>query len=505
MLEQLIEDVIPFEYTLEESASSGNLLVKGVFQRADVLNENNRVYPRGLWEKTLANDRILDSINNRAMFGETDHPSTGKTALSRVSHLVTNLNLIDNGDVIGEAEILDTPNGKILKTLFESGTRVGISSRGSGSVQTRADGAKQVQEDFKLSTFDFVARPSTLGALPQVAAKKRSVREEANAIPADTTMPVVPRENDDFKVLTVLGADINIIVEDIKTSPEMSPEEVGLYSGELMELSNRVMELYDTSPEYKDLLQEMLNNIDIGRSIMNGEDIVTTDNSIQEDHMDRKELIRSRLQKIISEDVEENEFSENELRDQLNDMDDDELLATADEMGLLNEEVSEEDELRTELNTMNDDELLNTAGELGLLDENEENEEIDVENLVEYTQELEQELARVTDIAEQLSEALEETEDEGLGLKYEAALGVIAEMAAEFDQLVEAVGGEESANKLVEAYNEKQETTANKDEKQVNEDLSNITNIEEAMGNPTTTANRAVELADKAIKKLGYK
>ena len=105
--------------------------------------------------------------------------------MKRVAHLVTDLQLQEDGNVTGAAEILDTPNGQILKTLFESGAQVGISSRGSGSVQNGV-----VQEDFKLGTFDFVARPSTPGALPRPAGEteRKVTKEDDDAIDAIVTV-----------------------------------------------------------------------------------------------------------------------------------------------------------------------------------------------------------------------------------------------------------------------------------------------------------------------------
>jgi len=166
MTEQLLIDVIPFQYQiLEEGDGSKRMKVKGVFQREGVQNENGRIYPNGLFGKKLKEQKVRDRLDNRGMFGELDHPSSGKTSLQRVSHIITGVDIQDDGTIIGEAEILDTPNGKILQELFKGGTRVGISSRGTGSL---GRDKPIVQDDYKLETWDFVANPSTAGAFPAV-------------------------------------------------------------------------------------------------------------------------------------------------------------------------------------------------------------------------------------------------------------------------------------------------------------------------------------------------
>lgn len=248
-------DVLPFEYTLlEDRSPSGNMRVRGVFQRADVLNENKRVYPRAIWERTLNDSSIMESVSARAMFGECDHPADGKTQLKRVSHLITDLEMTDDGTVIGEAEILPTPNGQILQQLFESGARVGISSRGSGSVRNRSDGAKEVCEDFKLSTFDFVARPSTPGALPTPKTTKGKVREEAEEVPS-----VVPttahaekehaKARDHFRDVTALNADVLSIAEDItKAGKTFDQDDKRFYESALTDMSGQIIALSNEAP-----------------------------------------------------------------------------------------------------------------------------------------------------------------------------------------------------------------------------------------------------------------
>jgi hypothetical protein len=161
-------EIVPFQAKIVEAKNAnGRMVVEGLFQTSDKKNANGRIYPKSIWEKTLRADETNKAINERRMFGELDHPQDGKWELKRASHIVTALSMTENGEILGRAEVLDTPNGKILQELFSAGATVGISSRGSGSVKKTNDG-EIVQEDYKLETYDFVANPSTPGAYPKM-------------------------------------------------------------------------------------------------------------------------------------------------------------------------------------------------------------------------------------------------------------------------------------------------------------------------------------------------
>jgi hypothetical protein len=135
-------------------------MLRGILQRADTLNQNGRVYPRSVLEREIINYQKFIK-ENRAL-GECDHPDTSVIELKNVSHIVRSAE-IQGEDVVGTIEILDTPNGKIVQSLIESGVTLGISSRGVGS--TRSEGNTQVvQDDFQLICFDMVSEPSTPGA-----------------------------------------------------------------------------------------------------------------------------------------------------------------------------------------------------------------------------------------------------------------------------------------------------------------------------------------------------
>ena len=156
---------------LEESKSNGTMKIGGIFQRADSPNHNKRIYEKKLLVREMS--RLDEAIIERRLMGELDHPTHDAVKLGNVSHLITSLKMRGN-DMLGEAEILNTPCGQVAQALIKGGVKLGISSRGMGSLTERGD-YSMVNDDFKLVTFDLVADPSTKGAFPGV------VNESANS------------------------------------------------------------------------------------------------------------------------------------------------------------------------------------------------------------------------------------------------------------------------------------------------------------------------------------
>ena len=168
MSKQLLVDYIPFEITPQQineslTKNNGRLIVKGILQRADVKNQNGRVYPR----ETLMREADQYSsvqIKERRALGELDHPDSSVVNLQNASHNILEMHW-SGDDLSGTVEVLGTPAGNILKELFKSGIKLGISSRGLGSVkEIHEDDSVEVQPDFELIAFDFVSNPSTQGA-----------------------------------------------------------------------------------------------------------------------------------------------------------------------------------------------------------------------------------------------------------------------------------------------------------------------------------------------------
>ena len=171
-MKDLIVDYIPFEVSprqINESLkeNNGKLVVKGVLQRADAKNQNGRVYPKDILMREA--DKYNDGfIKQKRALGELDHPDSSVVNLQNVSHNVTEMHF-EGDNLLGTVEILTTPSGNILRELFKNGIKLGISSRGLGSVEpvnekAGEDGTVEVQPDFELIAFDFVSNPSTHGA-----------------------------------------------------------------------------------------------------------------------------------------------------------------------------------------------------------------------------------------------------------------------------------------------------------------------------------------------------
>ena len=139
---------------------SGTVFLTGVCQRADQQNGNGRVYPRKVLNREV--QKYQDLVNERRALGELDHPEDSVINLKNVSHLVTEI-WWDNDAVMGKIQVLNTPSGQVLKELVNAGVKLGISSRGLGSVR-ESSGETIVEDDFQLICFDMVSEPSTPGA-----------------------------------------------------------------------------------------------------------------------------------------------------------------------------------------------------------------------------------------------------------------------------------------------------------------------------------------------------
>ena len=157
------EHVDNVEYLIEDSKSgSKNYHIKGVFMQAEMKNRNGRMYPKSVLENEV-NRYNKEYVNQKRAFGELGHPDGPTVNLERVSHLITKL-YPDGNNFIGEAKIMDTPYGKIVKNLIDEGAKLGVSSRGMGSLEPKG-GMQVVKDDFYLATAaDIVADPSAPNA-----------------------------------------------------------------------------------------------------------------------------------------------------------------------------------------------------------------------------------------------------------------------------------------------------------------------------------------------------
>tara|TARA_X000001388_G_scaffold44763_1_gene31786 strand:+ start:134 stop:751 length:618 start_codon:yes stop_codon:yes gene_type:complete len=148
------------EVIKENKEKLGKIMLKGIIQRSNTLNQNGRVYPRSILQREIENYQKL--IRENRALGECDHPDSSVIELKNASHIVREA-YMQGDDVYGTIEVLDTPSGKIIQSLIESGVTLGISSRGVGSTASNGD-SQVVQDDFQLICFDMVSEPSTPGA-----------------------------------------------------------------------------------------------------------------------------------------------------------------------------------------------------------------------------------------------------------------------------------------------------------------------------------------------------
>ena len=162
-MSQLLLNVTPFKPVITESKEKpGVYIVEGVLQRATAKNQNGRTYSKAILERE-ADRYTKEFIEVGNAFGELDHPDSPIVSLQNASHVVKKV-WWDGEDLIGRIELLNTPAGNIVKEICKAGHTIGISSRGTGSVQQTNEGTLEVQDDFELVCWDFVSNPSTHGA-----------------------------------------------------------------------------------------------------------------------------------------------------------------------------------------------------------------------------------------------------------------------------------------------------------------------------------------------------
>jgi hypothetical protein len=184
-LKLIAEEVLEVQYLVERNEKTGEkeYAIEGIFMQAEKKNRNGRVYPQHVLSKEVQRYN-QDYVQKNRAFGELGHPDSPTINLDRVSHMITKL-YPDGNNFIGKAKILDTPNGKIVKSLLDGGASLGVSTRGVGSLRPQS-GFQLVQDDFHLATAaDIVADPSAPDAFV------RGIMEDAEwVLTAKGWMPV---------------------------------------------------------------------------------------------------------------------------------------------------------------------------------------------------------------------------------------------------------------------------------------------------------------------------
>lgn len=187
----LLVEVLPFKATLLESKEKPGIFeVEGVMQRAGVRNQNGRIYKKDILVSEVERF-IKEFIQNGNAYGELDHPDSPIVSLKNASHVIKKL-WWEGEELMGRVELLDTPSGNIVKNILKAGHTIGISSRGTGSLQQTNEGSLVVQPDFELVTWDFVSNPSTQGAM----FKAPSLQEGVSKSPVDRYAKVHTLIND---------------------------------------------------------------------------------------------------------------------------------------------------------------------------------------------------------------------------------------------------------------------------------------------------------------------
>ena len=186
--------------TEKKEDGTKSVYIEGIFMQAEKANRNGRMYGRGIMEREV--QKYQELINEKRSLGELGHPPNPSINLNQVSHMITGLKFEGN-DIYGKAKILDTPMGKIAKNFIEEGVRLGVSSRGLGSVKLNKEGVNEVQDDFHLATVDIVADPSAPDAFVQ------GIMESAEWILENGVWKVTQIEQAQSTIRTASKADLN--------------------------------------------------------------------------------------------------------------------------------------------------------------------------------------------------------------------------------------------------------------------------------------------------------
>jgi len=213
LVDTILFNVTPKMITESEKKNGGKVIVSGVLQRAEAKNQNGRVYPKKILMREVKKYAENQIKENRAL-GELDHPDSSVINLRNVSHNVLGVNWKDN-DVVGTVEILPTPSGNILKQLLGAGIRLGISSRGLGSVEEISESTVEVQDDFELIGWDFVSNPSTHGAFMYPQGMEEGLHEGliTEGISTTTITKIDPKINRIHNNITNIICEIGNVCE----------------------------------------------------------------------------------------------------------------------------------------------------------------------------------------------------------------------------------------------------------------------------------------------------
>jgi len=180
MKQVLVETInfSPVRALTESRSDRGNPVVEGILATVETINENGRFYKKSIWEREI--DKYKQLVAEKRALGELDHPDSMNINLKNVCHNITDL-WWDGKNIMGKLEILPTPSGQIVKNLIDNGITLGVSSRGTGTLQQR-DGVNEVQDDFELLCWDFVSTPSNPGSFVHPLRESKEFKTTPSAI-----------------------------------------------------------------------------------------------------------------------------------------------------------------------------------------------------------------------------------------------------------------------------------------------------------------------------------
>ena len=180
MKQVLVETInfSPVRALTESRSDRGNPVVEGILATVETINENGRFYKKSIWEREI--DKYKQLVAEKRALGELDHPDSMNINLKNVCHNITDL-WWDGKNIMGKLEILPTPSGQIVKNLIDNGITLGVSSRGTGTLQQR-DGVNEVQDDFELLCWDFVSTPSNPGSFVHPIRESKEFKSTPSAI-----------------------------------------------------------------------------------------------------------------------------------------------------------------------------------------------------------------------------------------------------------------------------------------------------------------------------------
>lgn len=244
----LIEQSEPRQFEITESVNAQGkkrIIMEGEFGRVGVPTENGRVYPLSVTKKEI--ERLQPLVAKRAVWGEVEHPKDGRSSIERMSHVITSLELkeSDGATVVwGKAELLDTPMGKLLAGAISAGIPIGVSSRGTGDTKP-VDGYEEVQSNFTLKTYDFVAEPAMKTAIPEAVSESmtdqsvmdllmedfpevvKAIQESKDSDTDNTVIDVDLAESFERKLKDALVGVRDGIAQELKESYESDPDIAG--------------------------------------------------------------------------------------------------------------------------------------------------------------------------------------------------------------------------------------------------------------------------------------